>query len=131
MIKDAAVGTVVWYASLKITRDITVAYIGVPVNVLIACALGAFCSFSFAEKVDSRRQLWGLFVACMLMGAAFTAIVNAALVHWWELVMTDALHAGLGAAVSFVTRFFLPWLVDVVKHGKWLLWIPFLNRGDK
>lgn len=131
MIKDAAVGTTVWYASLKITRDFTVAYIGVPVNVLVACAVGTFCSFSFGDKVESRREMWGLFVACLLMGAAFTSLINAALVHWLGMVMTDALHAGLGAVVSFITRFFLPWLVDVVKHGKWLSWLPFLQRGDK
>lgn len=130
MLRETVGGAAVWYASLQFTRDFTVAYIGVPVNVLVACALGTFCSFSFGDKVEPRRQMYGLFVASMLMGAAFTALCNTALVHFLGMAMTDALHAGLGAVVSFVTRFFLPWLVDVVKHGKWLSWIPFL-RSEK
>lgn len=127
--KDAVLGTTVWYASLHITRDMSVAYIGVPLNVLVACAVGAFCSFSFGDKVEPRRRMWGVFVAAMLMGAAFTAICNSVIQHFLSMQMTDALHAGLGASVSFLTRFMLPWLIEVVKHGKWLSWLPFLRSG--
>ena len=129
-VKDIVLVAGTWYAGMRFTREMTVAYIGVPVNVLIACAVGAFCSFSFGDKVEPRGRMWGLFLASMLMGAAFTAICNSALQHFLALQMTDALHAGLGAVVSFLTRFFLPWLVDIVKHGKWLSWIPFL-RSEK
>lgn len=118
--------TGVWY----VTRDVTTVYIGVPANVLVACAIGAFCSFSFGDKVEPRRKMWGLYVACLFMGAAFTAIANATITHWFKLEMTDALQAGIGAAVAFTTRFFLPWFVDVVKTGKWITWIPF-NRSNK
>lgn len=115
---------------LWLTRDISVAFIGVPLNVLVACAIGAFCSFSFSDKVESRGRVWRLFLTCWCMGAAFTALANAALVHWMSMVMTDGLQAGMGAVVSFGTRFFLPWLADVIKHGKWLSWLPF-TRSDK
>jgi hypothetical protein len=123
-------GVSVWFTSFKFTRDVTVIYIGVPLNVLVACAIGAFCSFSFGDKVEPRRKMWGLFVACMCMGAAATAICNAVITHWLSLEMTDALQAGMGAAVAFTMRFFLPWFTDVVKNGKWISWIPF-NRSDK
>lgn len=115
-----------WYAGLYF---LPMAVLGVPFNVLVACAIGAFCSMSFGDKVLTRRRLWALFATSTLMGAAFTSISNAALQHFMELVMTDGLHAGLGAAVSFVTRFFLPWLADVVAHGKWLTWLPFIDKG--
>jgi hypothetical protein len=125
------IGAGVWFASARFTRDITVAYIGVPLNVLVACAIGAFCSFSFSEKVDTRRSMFLLFTTCLLMGAAFTACVNFVLVRWMEVELTDGTQAGIGAVVSFITRFFLPWLADVVKHGKWLSWIPFFRRDKE
>jgi len=118
----------VWFASLKFTRDISVAYIGVPLNVLVACFIGAYCSFCVAEKVEPRRRMWSLWIACVFMGAAFTALANGAINYFTDMEMTDALQAGLGAVVSFITRFFLPWLADVVKHGKWLTWIPWIRQ---
>lgn len=131
MKENILVGAGLWFASAKFTRDITIAYIGVPLNVLVACAIGAFCSFSFSDKVDSRRRMFGLFVTCWFMGAAFTALCNAALTHWLHMEMTDGLQAGMGAVVSFITRFFLPWLADVVKNGKWLSWIPFARSNKE
>lgn len=121
---------VAWLASIPFTRDITVAYTGVSLNLLVACAIGTFCSFSFGEKIEPRSRMWGLFVACMFMGAAFTSIVNAAIARWLDMTMTDGLQAGVGTVVAFVTRFALPWIADVVAHGKWLKWVPFI-RSEK
>lgn len=118
-----------YLASLQL--DVSVPYVGVPLNVLVACSIGAFCSFSFGDKVDPRSKMWSLFIASLFMGSAITAIANAAVDHWTDLDMTAALQAGIGAFVSFLARFFLPWLVDIVKTGKWLSWIPFLNRSEK
>ena len=131
MKENILVGAGLWFASVEFTRDITVPYIGVPLNVLVACAIGAFCSFSFSDKVDSRRRMFGLFVTCWFMGAAFTALVNAGLSHWLSLTITDGLQAGMGAVMAFLTRFFLPWLADVVKHGKWIKWVPFIRRDKE
>lgn len=128
MTRDIVGGSALWYAVLK---GAPVDFIGVPFNVLVACAIGAFCSLSFGDKVNCRRRLWGLFVSSTLMGAAFTAISNGLLQHYTDLAMTDGLHAGMGAAVSFVTRFALPWIADVVKHGKWLSWLPWINKGNR
>ena len=113
------------------TPDISVAYIGVPLNVIVACVLGAYSSFSVGEKVEPRKRMFNLFVACVFMGAAFTAICNAGISHWLKMEMTAGLQAGMGAAVSFITRFFLPWLADVVSQGKWLSWIPFFRKSGE
>lgn len=129
--KNAATALLAGLAGFNFTRDITVAYVGVPLNVLVACAIGAFCSFSFGDKVEPRKKMWGLFVVCLFMGGAFTSITNALVSLFTDLEMTDSLQAGLGTVVSFSTRFFLPWLVDVLKEGKWLSWIPFArNRSN-
>ena len=124
------IGMSAWIANFQWTRDITVAYTGVPVNLLVACLIGAFCSFSVAEKVEPRRKMWGLLIACLFMGAAFTAIANAAVHHWLEMEMTQALQAGMATVISFVTRFALPWIADVARNGKWLSWIPFFRKSE-
>ncbi len=128
MKENVAIGVGVWLASMKLTRDITVAYIGVPLNVLVACAIGAFCSFSFSDKIDARRSMFAMLFTCWFMGAAFTAIVNASLANWFAMEMTDGLQAGMGAVVSFITRFFLPSLAEAVRKGKWISWIPIIRR---
>jgi hypothetical protein len=121
------IGAGLWF----ITRDVSVAYVGVPLNVLVACAIGAYCSFSFGDRVEPRSRMAGVFLASWFMGASMTALVNSAIKHWLQMEMTDGLQAGLGAFVAFCARFFLPWLVDVIKTGKWLSWIPFVGRGEK
>ena len=100
---------------------------GVAPNVLVACAIGAWCSFSFGDKIEPRSRMYGLFVACVFMGAAFTVIVNSALVHFMGVVMTDPLQVAVGTVVAFVTRFLLPWLVNVLRTGEWVEWIPFIR----
>ena len=123
-------GAIVWITSLSFTRDVTVAYVGVPLNLLVACFIGAYCSFSVGDKVEPRSKMWGLLVACIFMGGAFTGIANAVIAHFTKMEMSDALQAGVACVVSFLTRFFLPWLAKVVKTGKWVNWIPFLRRSN-
>lgn len=112
-------------------RAVTIAYVGVPLNVLVACAIGSYCSFSFSERIEKRNAMFTMFLTCLFMGAAFTSVVNAMLVHYGNMTMTDGLQAGSGAIVSFVTRFTLPWLVTTIKTGQWVDWIPFLRRKDQ
>lgn len=112
------------------SAQISVDYIGVPLNVIVACILGTYSSFSVGERVEPRSAMFKLSVGCVIMGAAFTAICTAAIEHWTEFKMIPGLQAGLGAGVSFITRFFLPWLADVVRHGKWLDWVPFLRKSS-
>ena len=115
-------------AASILSLQISVQFVGVPLNVLVACAIGAFCSFSFSDKIDTRRRMFAMFFTCWFMGAAFTAIVNASLAHWFAMEMTDGLQAGMGAVVSFITRFFLPSLAEAVRKGKWISWIPIIRR---
>lgn len=125
------VGAGLWLANFSFSHDVTVAYIGVPWNVLIACFIGTFCSFSIGKKVEPRSAMWGIALTCIFMGCAFTAIANAVLTLTTPLEMTPGLQAGVGTVVSFITRFFLPWLAEVVSTGKWIAWIPFIGGNKK
>jgi len=127
--KNMTFGIGAWLANLNFTRDISVAYIGVPLNVVVACLIGAFCSFSVGEKVVPRDRMWKLLVASVFMGGAFTVLVNLALSHWMEMKLLDGSQAAMATVVSFCTRFFLPWLADVITTGKWLKWIPWISRS--
>jgi hypothetical protein len=100
------------------------------VTVLIACIAGAYASFGFGDPVEPRKRMYQVFVACVIMGWAFTTVTNAVIAATFDgFVMTRAVHAGVGAIVSCLTRFWLPSLIDNIKSGNWVKWIPFINKG--
>lgn len=105
--------------------DFTVEYIGVPFNVLIACALGAYSGFSFGDRIESRGRMFQLFTACVIMGCAWTGVVNAAVIHFTDWEPTRGALAGMGAVIACMSRFFIPELIKRI--GPWLDKIPFLS----
>lgn len=130
--KNMAAGMLVWLATAMTgwSREITVAYTGVTVNVLFACFMGTLCSFSFGEPVTPRPKMWRLGFTCLFMGAAFTGITNAVIKHTTDMQMTDGLQACVGAVVSCLTRFFLTWLIDAVTKGTWIDYVPFIKKRN-
>lgn len=104
-------------------------YIGVPLNVLVACVAGAYASFSFGDQVEPRSKMFNLFVACVIMGSATTGVVNYTLEAWRDATLDAGAQAGIGAIVSCLTRFWLPSLIDYIGSGEWKRLIPFGNRG--
>lgn len=122
---SAAVGPAV----PQITRHVTEPYIGVPFNVVIACIFGAYASFSFGDKVEPRSKMFNLWLACVIMGCAFTGAANAVIGFVWEgFKLTDGVQASLGAIVSCLTRFWLPSFIEAVKAGEWRNWIPVFRK---
>lgn len=117
--------------SAGFTRDISIAYIGIPLNLLVPCALGTYAAFNVGTPITPRHAMWGYAVACIIMGAAFTSVTNAAIQHFLNMTLLPGPQAGIAASVSYVTKFALPWLADAVAKGKWLTWIPFFKgRSD-
>ena len=98
------------------------------VAILISCAAGSYASFGFGDKVEPRSRMFNLWFVCLIMGLAFTVIVNAVVSHFTKIEMTTGLQAANGAIVSCLTRFWLPSLIDSIRSGEWKKWIPFLNR---
>lgn len=130
--KDLATGVLIWVAAVtsSFSREITVAYTGVSLNVLVACGIGTFCSFSWGDPVTPRSKMWRLAVACLFMGAAVTAITNALIMHYTDLQMTDGLQAGVGAVVSCLTRFLFTSVIDSLRDGSWRELIPFIRKRE-
>ena len=111
-----------------ITPHMTTAFIGAPINVIVGCACGAYASFSFGYPVTDRRQMWRIFFACIIMGAAFTGLLAYAVLLWKDKVIPDGAQAAIGTIVSCVTRFWLPSLAEKLRKGSWTKWIPFLGN---
>lgn len=118
--RNLAITTV---AAALLTPDLSVGILGVPINIVVACIAGTFCSFVFGEAVEPRSYMWKLFIACVIMGCALTGFSVAMVEHWIlpeGKTVAPGVFASLGAIVSCVTRFFIPWLIDKVKTGKWI-----------
>lgn len=106
----------------------TASLLGVPVNVLVACAAGAYFSFAFGEKVEPRSYMFKMFVACIFFGAAFTALLQATVMYVTEFKVTGGLDAAIGLLVAGFTRFWVPSVIEVIREKQWVSWIPFLNK---
>src|SRR4249919_2213707 len=127
LLKMSAAAAVSVAAPAFITPEITVAYIGVPLNVVVACAAGAYSSFSFGDKVEPRSRMFPLFLACVIMGCAMTGITNAMIGYWLpKLHVTSGGQAALGAMVSCLARFIIPALIERI--GPLLDKVPFLRK---
>lgn len=112
--------------------NITVGYFGVPINVIVACAAGAYASFSWGDPVTPRSRMFKLWFSCLIMGAAFTGLTHWLLEYFAKASLTAGAQAGLGAVVAWSTKFWLPWLAERLKSGDWVHLIPFFRKksGD-
>lgn len=111
------------------SHEITVDYIGVPFNVIVASALGAYSGFSFGDKVKPRSQMFQLFIACVFMGAAWTGFVGMLIDVLTEWELKRGVMPALGAIISCLARFFIPELIQRI--GPWLDKIPFLGSKKR
>lgn len=112
------------------TRDITIPYVGVPSNLIVAVAFGAVCSLGIEdEPIKPRSKFYTIMFMSVFMGCVFTALVNAVLGHF-GLEMLEGTQAGVGGIIGFIMRPFLPWLYVTAKTGRWVRLIPFFRRND-
>ena len=132
MLRELAIaaGGGVWLLFSGVTRDITIPYVGVPFNLLVAVAFGAMCSLGIEdEAIKPRSKLFTIMFMSVFMGCTFTALVNALLSHFLGLVMLEGTQAGVGGIVGFVMRPGLPWLYTTIKTGRWVRLVPFFKRN--
>jgi hypothetical protein len=109
-----------------LSQNVTIAFVGVPLNLIVACGLGAYASFSFGDPVTPRSRMLNLFVSCIIIGCAFTAITNASISHFMHVTLLPGVKAGIGAILSCLSRFIIPAVIERIP--RWLDKIPFLRR---
>lgn len=122
----ASIGTAIGGNEL-LTRNITIDYVGVPANVLVACIFGTFAGFGFSDRLDSipRRRQVQLFIGCVLMGCAFTGTVDWLVGELTDMEVKPGVLASMGAILSCVMPTLIP---EILKRlGPWLDRIPFLK----
>lgn len=121
------VGPGAWVLLTSVKPSVTVAFLGVPFNLVVACGLGAYASFSFGDPVKPRSKMANLFVSCVIIGCAFTAITNALIAHFMQVELKPGVQAGVGAILSCLSRFIIPAVIERIPN--WLDKIPFLKKG--
>lgn len=96
----------------------------------VSCVGGAYASFSWGDPVEPRRKMANLFLSCVIMGLAFTVVVNWSIEFWfWFKAQLElGVRAAMGAIVSCLTRFIMPKVIDSIKDGSWKTIIPFLKK---
>lgn len=117
---------------MAITPEFTTQFVGVPVNQIVAAVLGTAASFGVPNgyRPKERAEMWMLAMCCVVMGCGLTVLVNEGLEVWRGKVLLQGSRAGMTVVISFLARFFLPWVTDVVSTGKWVKWVPFLNKSE-
>jgi len=129
--KQVLMSSFLLWAGFVFDPRITVGWVGVPINVAFACAVGLAAALAIGEKIETRGKLWAVALTSWLMGCLLTGLTQFLLAYFMDgMVLIDGAAAGLGAIVSFITRFWLPWLAEVVSKGKWLAWIPFFKKSE-
>lgn len=112
-----------------VSAAISVDYIGVPINVLVACAAGSYAGFAFAPKIEERSRMFQVFAACLLLGAAFTGALDWGVQEFTEWELRKGTLSAFGAILSALMRYIMP---EIIKRlGLWMDKVPFLNKKEQ
>lgn len=99
-------------ANKFLTPQITVTVFNVPIETIVAAAVGAAASIAFSDPIASRRELFGQIFASIVLGASCSVLFAHGMGWKWaqELPGASALVA------AFVIRIFMPSIIAKVKQ---------------
>lgn len=102
-----------WLGALTVSavNNISVPFVGVPLNVVGVAAFGAIISFAWGEPVKERKKLYMFAVASTFVAATFVAVVPTMMGWGWVTPKLQAPFAGLMAAVM---RFAVPPFLEAI-----------------
>jgi hypothetical protein len=113
-------------ASPNPMNDVTIPYFGVPINIIVASCAGSLAGFAFAKEMDSRVKIFQIFFACVVLGCASTALLQAYLKFKYKA--DPQYMAAIAMIVSCLARWLWPAIIE--RLGPWLDKIPFLRKND-
>jgi hypothetical protein len=119
----AAVGTTAAVSYV----DVSVPYIGVPLNVVVAAIGGTIAGFAWSDRMRSRRQVFGTAFGSVLAACAMTWILGMLAKHFWHMSVEVRDLAPLAIIIALFGRRWIPAVNDRI--GPWLDNIPFINKS--
>jgi hypothetical protein len=130
MVAEAATKTAVAVAGTAAVSyiDISIPYIGVPLNVVVAAIGGTIAGFAWSEKVEARKKVFGIAFACVISACAMTWIAGMLARHFWGIKVDTRDLAPLAIIFALFGR---QWIPAVQSHvDPWLSSIPFINKAS-
>lgn len=105
--------------------NITMPYLGVPLNVVVAAALGVLAGMAWDERELTRKQQSKMAVGLMFVACATTALITFVAPHWHWSVDARAM-APLALVIAAFGPKWMPAVNDRI--GPWLDKIPFFGK---
>lgn len=100
--------------TISAVNNLSIPFLGVPLNVVAVAAFGAIVSFAWGKPVEGPRKLWklySLFVGITFLAATFVAVVPYMMGWEWVKPELQPPFAGLVAAMM---RFAIPPFIDLI-----------------
>ena len=112
-------------AAPMFSMDITVPFIGVPVNVVVGACAGAASGFGFAPPEESRKKLFWTALTSVVFSCAVVALVEGFTKYWLKVEVESKYLAALALLLSLLGRFLVPAVIE--RLPGWLDKVPFLK----
>lgn len=116
-------------AASRLNADITVLYLGVPVNVVVAACAGALAGFAFAAPLETRKRIFQVAFACVVLGCTAASLLEAFIAYRFKAQIEPKVLASMALILSFWLRWIIPAVIERI--GPWLDKIPFLAKKEK
>jgi ABC-type sulfate transport system permease subunit len=115
-------------SSSLFTMDLTVPFIGVPVNVVVGACAGAISGFAFAQPEESRKKLFQTAMVSVVFACSVVALAEGVTRYWFHWDVESKYLAALAVLLSLLGRFIVPAVIE--RLPGWLDKLPF-TRSSK
>lgn len=112
-------------SSPMFNMDITVPYIGVPVNVVVGAVAGAISGFAFSPPEESRKKLFQTALVSVVFACSVVALAEGVMRYKFGWQVESKYLAALAVLLSLMGRFLVPAIIK--RLPGWLDKLPFVG----
>jgi hypothetical protein len=105
--------------------DITVPYIGVPVNVVVGACAGAISGFAFSTPEESRKKLFQTALVSVTFACSVVSLAEGVVRYQFGWNVETKYLAALAVLLSLLGRFLVPAIIK--RLPGWLDKLPFVG----
>lgn len=114
-------------SSAMLHMDVTVPFIGQPVNVLVGACAGAVCGIGLAKPQESRRDLFWTALISVAFAVSTAAMVEGAVKFWFKTEIETKYLAALALMIALLGRKIVPAVIE--RLPGWLDKVPFFRNS--